>query len=107
MRTAIVSLVAMVVMLPTGRAWSAGDPAVDGKDYLLPASEFRALLVVARTRRLPIEFAKHYPRADAGVGCVTNDIPLREKQENYARRYNEKVYDYVSKHPEVGKLKEK
>jgi len=59
------------------------------------------------SRRLPIEFAKHYPRADAGVGCVTNDIPLREKQENYARRYNEKMYDYVSKHPEVGKLKEK
>jgi hypothetical protein len=56
---------------------------------------------------VPIEFAKQYPRADAGVGCVTNDIPLREKQEKYARQYNEKMYNYVSKNPEVGKLKPK
>ena len=26
---------------------------------------------------VPMEVAKKYPRADAGVGCVTNDIPLR------------------------------
>jgi len=56
---------------------------------------------------VPVEFAKQYPRADAGVGCVTNDIPLREKQEKYARAYNEKMYDFVSKNPEVGKLKPK
>ncbi len=54
---------------------------------------------------VPIEFAKQYPRADAGVGCVTNDIPLREKQEKYARAYNEKMYDFVSKNPDIGKLK--
>jgi hypothetical protein len=53
----------------------------------------------------PFEFAKQYPRADARVGCVTNDIPLREKQEKYARLYNEKMYDFVSKNPEIGKLK--
>lgn len=35
---------------------------------------------------VPIEFAKQYPRADAGVSCVTSDIPLREKQEKYARQ---------------------
>ena len=52
-----------------------------------------------------MEFAKQYPRADAGVGCVTNDMPLREKQEKYARLYNEKMYDFVSKNPEIGKLK--
>jgi len=51
------------------------------------------------------EFAKQYPRADAGAGCVTNDIPLREKQEKYTRFYNEKMYDFVSKNPEIGKLK--
>ena len=51
----------------------------------------------------PFEFAKQYPRADAG--CVTNDIPLREKQEKYARLYNEKMYDFVSKNSDVGKLK--
>jgi hypothetical protein len=56
---------------------------------------------------VPMEFAKQYPRADAGVGCVTNDIPLREKQEKYARTYNEKMYEFVSKNPTVGKLKSK
>src|SRR6516165_4204768 len=45
---------------------------------------------------VPIEVAKKYPRADAGVGCVTNDIPLRERQEQYARRYNAKIYAYIS-----------
>jgi hypothetical protein len=45
---------------------------------------------------VPIEVAKKYPRADAGVGCVTNDMPLRERQEEYARRYNEKMFAYVS-----------
>src|SRR4029453_12482172 len=43
-----------------------------------------------------IEVAKKYPRADAGVGCVTNDIPLRELPEEYARRYNEKIFAYIS-----------
>lgn len=56
---------------------------------------------------VPFEFAKQYPRADAGVGCVTNDIPLREKQEKYARAYNEKMYDFVSKNPEIGRLRTK
>ena len=56
---------------------------------------------------VPFEFAKQYPRADAGVGCVTNDIPLREKQEKYARAYNEKMYDFVVKNPKTGRLKPK
>ena len=45
---------------------------------------------------VPMELAKKYPRADAGVGCVTNDVPLRERQEEYARRYNAKIYAYVT-----------
>jgi len=45
---------------------------------------------------VPIDVAKKYPRADAGVGCVTSDIPLRERQEEYARRYNEKIYAYIT-----------
>ena len=45
---------------------------------------------------VPIDVAKKYARADAGVGCVTNDILLRERQEEYARRYNEKIYAYIS-----------
>lgn len=46
---------------------------------------------------VPIEIAKKYPRENAGVGCVTNDIPLRERQEEYARRYNAKIYAYITK----------
>ena len=45
---------------------------------------------------VPIEVAKKYPKANAGVGCVTNDIPLRERQEEYARRYNAKIFAYIS-----------
>jgi hypothetical protein len=52
--------------------------------------------IAVRPVGVPIEVAKTYPRADAGVGCVTNDLPLRERQEEYARRYNEKIYAYVT-----------
>jgi hypothetical protein len=52
--------------------------------------------IAVRPVGVPFEVAKKYPRADAGVGCVTNDIPLRERQEEYARRYNEKMLAYVS-----------
>ena len=45
---------------------------------------------------LPIEIAKKYPKANAGVGCVTNDIPLRERQEEYARRYNAKIFAHIT-----------
>jgi hypothetical protein len=45
---------------------------------------------------VPIEVAKNYPKANAGIGCVTNDIPLPERQEEYARRYNEKIYAYIT-----------
>ena len=45
---------------------------------------------------VPFEVAKQYPKADAGVGCVTNDIPLRKRQEEYARQYNAKMFAYVS-----------
>jgi hypothetical protein len=44
---------------------------------------------------VPFEVAKKYPKADAGNGCDTNDIPLRERQQEYARRYNEKIYTYI------------
>jgi hypothetical protein len=45
---------------------------------------------------VPIEVAKKYPKGDAGNGCVTNDIPLRERQQEYARRYNERIYAYIT-----------
>src|SRR5256885_17219533 len=52
--------------------------------------------IASRPVGVPIEVAKKYPQANAGIGCVTNDIPLRERQEEYARRYNEKMFAYVS-----------
>jgi hypothetical protein len=52
--------------------------------------------IESRPVGVPLEVAKNYPKANAGIGCVTNDIPLRERQEEYARRYNEKIYAYVS-----------
>jgi hypothetical protein len=45
---------------------------------------------------VPFDVAKKYAKADAGNGCVTNDIPLRERQQEYARRYNEKMFAYIS-----------
>ena len=52
--------------------------------------------IASRPIGVPFEVAKNYPKADAGNGCVTNDIPLRERQEEYARRYNAKIYAYVT-----------
>ena len=52
--------------------------------------------IASRPVGVPFEVAKNYPKANAGIGCVTNDIPLRERQEEYARRYNEKIYAYIS-----------
>src|SRR6476619_1306160 len=45
---------------------------------------------------VPFDVAKKYPKANAGIVCVTNDIPLRERQEEYACRYNEKIYAYIT-----------
>ena len=52
--------------------------------------------IASRPVGVPIEVAKKYPQANAGIGCVTNDIPFRERQEEYARRYNAKIYAYIS-----------
>jgi hypothetical protein len=52
--------------------------------------------IASRPVGVPFDVAKKYPEADAGNGCVTNDIPLRERQQGYARRYNEKMFAYVS-----------
>jgi hypothetical protein len=52
--------------------------------------------IASRPVGVPIEVAKNYPKANGGIGCVTSDIPLRGRQEEYARRYNEKIYAYVT-----------
>jgi hypothetical protein len=52
--------------------------------------------IASRPVGVPIEVAKKYPQANAGIGCVTNDIPLRERQEEYARGYNAKIFAYIT-----------
>jgi hypothetical protein len=46
---------------------------------------------------VPLDLARQYPRADAGVGCTVTDVKLRERQEEYARRYNQKILAYLKK----------
>ncbi len=105
----VVGLVAAAMCLAAEPSWNPSDAAKDAeKDINDQHIQFYwSGSIAVFPVGVPIEFAKQYPRADAGVGCVTNDIPLREKQEKYARRYNERMYDFVSKNPEVGKLKSK
>jgi hypothetical protein len=35
--------------------------------------------IASRAVGVPREVAKKYPKANAGIGCVTNDIRLRER----------------------------
>lgn len=101
------SILLAVACIATQPSWNPGDATKDAeRDISAQHIQFYwSGSIAVFPVGVPIEFAKKYPRADAGVGCVTNDIPLREKQEKYARLYNEKMYDFVSKHPEIGKLK--
>src|ERR1043166_7421518 len=103
----VVGLVVASACLASQPSWNPPDAAKDAdKDIKAQHIQFYwSGSIAVFPVGVPFEFAKHYPRADAGVGCVTNDIPLREKQEKYARAYNEKMYEFVSKNPEVGKLK--
>ena len=103
----VVSVVIAAVCSAAEPSWNPADATKDAeKDIKAQHIQFYwSGSIAVFPVGVPMEFAKQYPRADAGVGCVTNDIPLREKQEKYARLYNEKMYDFVSKNPEVGKLK--
>jgi hypothetical protein len=97
-------LCSLALTLASGVSFAA-DPTWNPADAVKEAEQdiraghikfYWAGSVAVRPVGVPIEMAKQYPRADAGVGCVTNDIPLRERQEEYARRYNEKIYAYIS-----------
>ena len=105
----VVVLVAASACFAAQPSWNPADAAKDAeKDIKASKIQFYwSGSIAVFPVGVPFEFAKQYPRADAGVGCVTNDIPLREKQEKYARAYNQKMYDFVSKNPEIGKLKSK
>jgi hypothetical protein len=43
------------------------------------------------------EILRTLPCADAGMGCVIEDMELREAQFEYARRYNEHVVQHLLK----------
>jgi hypothetical protein len=84
---------------------SAADPNWNPADAVKEAEQdirlghikfYWAGSIASRPVGVPLDVAKRYPKANAGIGCVTNDIPLRERQEEYARRYNEKIYAYIS-----------
>src|SRR5215475_15333200 len=94
----------LVLVLLVG-CWVAAEPTWNPTDAVKDAEQdirighikfYWAGSIGVRPVGVPMEVAKNYPRADAGVGCVTNDIPLRERQEEYARRYNEKIYAYIT-----------
>ena len=92
------SALVAVVCIAADPTWNPAD-AVKEAEQDIRAGNIKfywAGSVGVRPVGVPFEVAKKYPRADAGVGCVTNDIPLRERQEEYARRYNEKIYAYIS-----------
>ena len=85
--------------------WIAADPTWNPADAVKEAEQdirsghikfYWAGSVGVGPVGVPMEVAKKYPRADAGVGCVTNDIPLRERQEECAGRYNEKMFAYIT-----------
>ena len=43
------------------------------------------------------ELLERFPSADAGIGCVIEDLELRKAQFEYARRYNEYVIQHLPK----------
>jgi hypothetical protein len=77
--------------------WNPADAVKEAQEDIRSRLKFYwAGSIGIRPVGVPTEVAKKYPRVDAGVGCVTNDIPLRERQEEYARRYNEKICAYIT-----------
>src|SRR5438876_9061510 len=84
--------------IAAGPSWNPAD-AVKEAEQDIRAGNIKfywAGSIASRPVGVPFELAKNYPKANAGVGCVINDIPLRERQEEYARRYNEKMFAHVS-----------
>ncbi len=90
--------VAAVVCIAAAPTWNPADAVKEAEQDIRSGhiKFYWSGSIGVRPVGVPFEVAKKYPRVDAGVGCVTNDIPLRERQEEYARRYNEKMFAYVS-----------
>ena len=96
--TVLGSALVAVVCIAADPTWNPAD-AVKEAEQDIRAGHIKfywAGSIASRPVGVPFEVAKNYPKANAGIGCVTNDIPLRERQEEYARRYNEKIYAYIT-----------
>jgi len=100
-----VNLLRFLSAVLVGLSCVAADPTWNPADAVKEAEQdirsghikfYWAGSIASRPVGVPFEVAKNYPKANAGIGCVTNDIPLRERQEEYARRYNEKIYAYIT-----------
>ena len=91
--------VTTALCIAAGPTWNPADAAKEAEQDIRSGhiKFYWAGSIGVRPVGVPFEVAKKYPRADAGVGCVTNDIPLRERQEEYARRYNEKMFAHVTR----------
>ena len=92
------SALVAVVCIAADPTWNPADAVKEAEQDIRTGhiKFYWAGSIASRPVGVPIEVAKKYPQANAGIGCVTNDIPLRERQEEYARRYNEKMFAYVS-----------
>ena len=92
------SALVAVVCVAADPTWNPADAVKEAEQDIRSGhiKFYWAGSIASRPVGVPIEVAKKYPQANAGIGCVTNDIPLRERQEEYACRYNEKMFAYVS-----------
>jgi hypothetical protein len=92
------SVLVAAVCIAADPAWNPADAVKEAEQDIRSGhiKFYWAGSIASRPVGVPIEVGKKYPQANAGIGCVTNDIPLRERQEEYARRYNEKMFAYVS-----------
>src|SRR5258705_8080199 len=78
--------------------WNPGDAAKEAEQDIRSGhiKFYWAGSIASRPVGVPFEVAKNYPKANAGIGGVTNDIPLRERQGEYARRFKKKIYPYIT-----------
>jgi hypothetical protein len=96
---AVVAAVMPILCFAADPTWNPADAVKEAEQDIRSGhiKFYWAGSIASRPIGVPFEVAKKYPKANAGVGCVTNDIPLRERQEEYARLYNERIYAYVSR----------
>ena len=94
----LASALIVVCCLAADPTWNPADAAKEAEQDIRSGhiKFYWAGSIASMPVGVPIEVAKKYPQVNAGIGCVTSDIPLRERQQEYARRYNEKMFAYIT-----------